>query len=191
MLPQVVRIHSHFSKKYFNKVFQSFLSGYLKFLGDGRWGRWDGGFHSFLNLLPEWSLTWMTKNRIKVYVWSRFTKYFSFLFFFFVFLGPHLQYMEVPRLGVESELPCRPTLWPQQYGIWAMSMTYTTGHSSARSLTHWVRPGIKPVFLWILVGFINCWAMIGTPGFTKYFYMKNGLRETEIKYSKSFKIDQS
>ena len=31
---------------------------------------------------------------------------FSFFlsFFFFVFLGPHLQHMEVPRLGVESEL---------------------------------------------------------------------------------------
>ena len=28
----------------------------------------------------------------------------SFLFFFLVFLGPHLQYMEFPRLGVESEL---------------------------------------------------------------------------------------
>ena len=26
------------------------------------------------------------------------------LFFFFSFLGPHLQHMEVPRLGVESEL---------------------------------------------------------------------------------------
>ena len=27
-----------------------------------------------------------------------------FFFFFLVFLGPHPQYMEVPRLGVESEL---------------------------------------------------------------------------------------
>ena len=29
---------------------------------------------------------------------------FSSHFFFFLFLGPHLQPMEVPRLGVESEL---------------------------------------------------------------------------------------
>ena len=29
---------------------------------------------------------------------------FSFFFFFFVFLGPHLCHMEVPRLGVGSEL---------------------------------------------------------------------------------------
>ena len=27
-----------------------------------------------------------------------------FFFFFFVFLEPHLQHVEVPRLGVESEL---------------------------------------------------------------------------------------
>ena len=30
--------------------------------------------------------------------------FFFFFFFFLVFLGPHLQYMEVPRLGVELEL---------------------------------------------------------------------------------------
>ena len=28
----------------------------------------------------------------------------SFFFFFFAFLGPHLQPTEVPRLGVKSEL---------------------------------------------------------------------------------------
>ena len=30
--------------------------------------------------------------------------FLSFFFFFFVFLGLYLQHMEVPRLGVESEL---------------------------------------------------------------------------------------
>ena len=30
--------------------------------------------------------------------------FFSLFFFFFVFLGPHSQHMEVPRLGVKSEL---------------------------------------------------------------------------------------
>ena len=29
---------------------------------------------------------------------------FFFFFFFFVFLGPHLRHLEVPRLGVQSEL---------------------------------------------------------------------------------------
>ena len=56
----------------------------------------------------------------------------SFLFFLFVFLGPHLQYMEVPRLGAESELQ----LQQQPLGIRAMSATYTTAHGNDESLTH-------------------------------------------------------
>ena len=36
-----------------------------------------------------------------------------------------------------------------------MSVTYTTAHSNARSLTHWARPGIEPVSSGILVGFIS------------------------------------
>lgn len=35
MLPQVVRLQSHFSIKYLNEVFQFFLSEYLKLLEDG------------------------------------------------------------------------------------------------------------------------------------------------------------
>ena len=39
-------------------------------------------------------------------------------------------------------------LWPmpqpQQHQIWATSMTYTTAHSNAGSLTLWMRPGIEP-----------------------------------------------
>ena len=33
-----------------------------------------------------------------------FTKYIAVCFYFFVFLEPHSQHMEVPRLEVESEL---------------------------------------------------------------------------------------
>ena len=36
-----------------------------------------------------------------------------------------------------------------------MSVTYTTVHSNARSLTHWARPGIGPESLWILVTLIT------------------------------------
>ena len=36
-----------------------------------------------------------------------------------------------------------------------MSMTYAATHSNAGSLTHWVGPGIKPVYSWILVGLIT------------------------------------
>ena len=54
---------------------------------------------------------------------------------------------------------------PEQCGIWATPSTYTTAHGNAGSLTHWVRPGIEPEFSWMLVGFINHWATVGTPIF--------------------------
>ena len=56
-------------------------------------------------------------------------------FFFFSFLGSHLQYMEVPRLEVESELQLPSTPQSHQCQIQATSVIYTTVHSNARSLT--------------------------------------------------------
>ena len=46
---------------------------------------------------------------------------FIYLFVFLPFLGPVPRHMEVPRLGVESELQL---------------LAYTTGHGNAGSLTH-------------------------------------------------------
>jgi len=47
---------------------------------------------------------------------------FSFLFFFFlVFLEPHLQHIEVPRLRITSELQLP---------------AYTSAHGNTGSLTH-------------------------------------------------------
>ena len=37
----------------------------------------------------------------------------------------------------------------------------TKAHGNSRSLTHWVKPGIEPVSLWILFRFVNCWATVG------------------------------
>ena len=58
-----------------------------------------------------------------------------FVCLFFVFLGMHLHHMEVPRLGVQLELqlPANVTAITK---IQAMSATYTTAPSNARSLTH-------------------------------------------------------
>ena len=69
-------------------------------------------------------------------------------FFFFGLLGLQPWHVEVPRLGVQSELQ------PRQIG--ALSRTYTTAHGNARSLTHRVRPGIEPASSWILVRLVNC-----------------------------------
>ena len=52
---------------------------------------------------------------------------FIAFFFFLTFLVPHLQHIEVPRLGVKSEL--QP---PQQHGIQSAFATYTTVHGNAR-----------------------------------------------------------
>ena len=58
---------------------------------------------------------------------------------------------------------------PQQCGIWATSMTYTTAYSNTRSLTQWARPVIRPASSWMLVRFINCWATMGTPNYLVLF----------------------
>jgi len=81
-----------------------------------------------------------------------FSFFLSFFFFFF-FLGPPPQRMEVPRLGVDSEmlLPAYTTAT----ATWDLSHDCDLPNSSwqPRSLTHWLRPGIKPVSSWILVRF--------------------------------------
>ena len=42
-----------------------------------------------------------------------------------------------------------------KHQIWAISTTYTIAHGNARSLTYWVRTGIKPTSSWLLVGFVT------------------------------------
>ena len=86
-----------------------------------------------------------------------------FAFCFVLLLGLYLQHVNVPRLGVELELRLQPTLQPQQHKIQATSMTYTTAHDNAGSLSHWAKPGIEPASSWILAGFITCWATAGIP----------------------------
>ena len=44
---------------------------------------------------------------------------------------------------------------PQQCQIQATSAIYTTAHSNASSLTHWMRPGMECTSSWIPVGFIS------------------------------------
>ena len=44
--------------------------------------------------------------------------------------------MEVPRLGLNRSCSLQPTPEPQQRQIQAASVTYTTAHGNAASLTH-------------------------------------------------------
>ena len=91
---------------------------------------------------------------------------FFFFFLFLVFL-PFSRAAPTAYGGSQARGPIgavhRPTPEPQQCGIWAASETYTTAHGNAGSLTHWLRPGIKPATSWVLVRFINQCAMTGTP----------------------------
>ena len=61
------------------------------------------------------------------------------VFFIFIFLGQHWQHMEVPRLGVKLQLQL--LAYAMQLGIQATSVTHSTAHGNATSLTHCARPG--------------------------------------------------
>ena len=110
--------------------------------------------------------SWFEPNNYK----KTFLSQDYFPFFFFAFLGPHLQHIEIPRVPIRAT-SCQPTPQPQpqQCKIQAESSTYTTGHGNAGSLTHWARPGIEPASSWILVKIRFCCAMTGTPKLFSFF----------------------
>ena len=87
-------------------------------------------------------------KHIHCYMVSKITIYYSTISLSFSLLGPHLWHMEVPRLGVKLglQLPA-----------------YTTATTNIGSLTHCVRPGIKPAFPWTLVRFLTHQATTGIP----------------------------
>ena len=63
--------------------------------------------------------------------------------------------MEVPRLGLESELqlPASTTAPPTPDPSWIFHLH--AAHGNAGSLTQYVRPGIEPASSWRLVMFIT------------------------------------
>ena len=60
-----------------------------------------------------------------------------------------------PGQGSNQSCSSQPTPQPQQCWIRAASATYTTAYDNAGSLTHCLRPGIKPASSWILVRFVS------------------------------------
>ena len=65
----------------------------------------------------------------------------------------------------------QPMPQPQQCRIQAAFVTYTTAHRNAGSTAQWAKSGIKHASSWILVIFVNHWAMTGTPD---VFFWVNG-----------------
>ena len=93
---------------------------------------------------------------------------------FCFFLGPQSRHMEVPRLGVNGSCSCRSTPQPQQLWIRGASVTYTTAHGNAESLTQWVGPGIRPISSWLLVGFVSAalqWEFLPLIPYCMYFLL--------------------
>ena len=78
-----------------------------------------------------------------------------FSLFFVFFRAASAAYGGSQARGLNLSCSCQSTPQPQQCGIRTMYSPYTTVRGNARSWTHWVRPGIKPTSLWILVGFIT------------------------------------
>ena len=76
--------------------------------------------------------------------------------------------MEVPRSN--QSCCCRPTPEPQQCQISAVFSIYTTAHGNARSLTHWVRPGIEPETSWFLVRFVFTVPQWELPGLSLFLW---------------------
>ena len=89
-----------------------------------------------------------------------FVLFFFCLFFGFLELYP--QHMEVPRVGGRIRAAAASTM-AQQHEIQAKSAAYTRAHSNAGYLTHWARPGDKPISTWTIVRFVTYWATTGTP----------------------------
>ena len=67
---------------------------------------------------------------------SQYTLTEKFLFKFFCFLGPHPQHMEVPRLGVKSELQLQAYATAIATRDPSLSLTYTKAHGNMGFLTH-------------------------------------------------------
>ena len=70
--------------------------------------------------------------------------------YFFFFKQLYLRHMEVLRLGVDLELQKQGYPTAKQHWLQDASTTYTTAYCKAGSLTHLVRPAIKPVSSWRL-----------------------------------------
>ena len=89
------------------------------------------------------------------------------LFFFFPFLGPHLQHLEVAGPGVESELLLQTYTTAMQHRIQAAFVTYMAACSNARSLTLWGQRSNLHSRRDSVV-FLTRWATPETPNFNSF-----------------------
>ena len=113
-------------------------------------------FGIFFVYLSQFLLKGYLVLKIQVDFFCFLWGFFLFVLFFSVFSGLHQRHREVPRVGVESELQpplayTTATATPDPSHICNLH----TAHGNTGSFTHWARPGIEPVFSWMLVRFIS------------------------------------
>ena len=107
---------------------------------------------------------WTERNWLLLSFSISFSIVCSFYVFSFLFYFVFWAFMwRLPAQGSNQSCSHQPMPQPQKCKIQAKSVTYTTAHINARSLTHWVRPGIELPFSRILAGLVNLWAMAGLP----------------------------
>ena len=104
------------------------------------------------------------------------------IFFFFKFLGPHPWHMEVPRLGVKTELqlPAFARATAMQDPSRICDLHHSLGNT--RSLTHWARPGIEPEISWFLVRFVSTMPRWELPLPCKFYLQDLVARLSEINW---------
>ena len=117
--------------------------------------------------------------------WQKNVRINSFFFFFFSFQGHTHGIWRFPGEGSSWSYSGRPTPQPQRHQIQAPSVTCTTADGNTRSLTHGARPGIHPTASWILVRFVNCWAMEGTPQ-NQFFFIAQEINKRTAAIQEAF-----
>ena len=91
----------------------------------------------------------------RINIWLFYVKRAFFFFLFRAALAEYGSSQARGWSGAKRSYGCWPIPQPQQCRIWATSVIYTTAQGNTRSLTCWVRPGIKPASSWIRVGFVS------------------------------------
>ena len=87
--------------------------------------------------------------------------------------------------GSRESYSCWPTPQPQQLGIWAAFVIYTTAHGNARSLNYLVRLAIESTSSWILLRLLSCWATMRTPQvwfFCFCFFLRLSLLILQVQF---------
>ena len=84
--------------------------------------------------------------------------------------------MEVPRLGVQSELQLPAFATATQDSSCVCDLHHS--HSNVRSLAHLVRSGMEPTTSWFLVGFVSA---APRRELLKWFFIDNNFMEANLQ----------